>query len=688
MSIIKFSNVWEKYRIKFVKGKKVSWEEIWALKGLSFNVGKGEVLGIVGENGAGKSTILKLIAGMLIPDKGEIDVKGKVSVLMELGAGFNVEFTGRENIILNARVYGLNEGRIKKQMESVIRFADIGKFIDAPIKYYSQGMHMRLAFALAIFVEPDILLIDDILAVGDMEAQQRCVSKIFELKQAGKTIVLVSHNMSMVSKLCDRVILLNRGNIIQENISAKIISYYLDTIGNKNGVVVLEKEKIRVVFNNGRISITYNGFYLTKDAGGYVTFLDSDINSWSSSLGLYWSIKFKSSDGFVVEGVTPNGILLQVWTFRLREEQIEWNIKIKKDIRKKFNIDLFLISQYTRWIALDDCGDFLPFFHKSEWQNLCLNNFPNGILGLSPDSEADGCPNLILEAKNKNTQIELFNTGYEQECRVVRWDTNLIEDSSISINIFPDKDEFKNYIDKTRHNLALHQQKKRLKASALNTITSGDFKFFADTDVKSLKLYYKDEEITKGEGLHTSFLIKNIWYSLVYSNWKLKKENQTLIFHFEWKYLKFNQIWRVFFKDNRLIWQVECEAAQPSDFKFFKFGLFLNPGYKTFFCGAQQTDFPKEFIEWQDIPLENPKAQRFGLRKETHLPAVIFENKKSLNCFVQNSHKEDSCRALQLSLPKQNSARNNFSFSTQLTLLKENTAIDDYVEKEELRVLE
>ena len=188
MNVIEFHNVYEKYRIKFIAEGKVSWEEIWALRDLSFKVANSEVLGVIGENGAGKTTLLKLIAGMLIPDRGTVNVHGKVSTLMELGAGFNSEFTGRENIVLNAKIYGFSEDALEQQMEKIVEFAGLGKFIDAPIKYYSQGMYMRLAFALAIFVEPDILLIDDILAVGDEEAQQKCIKKIFELKESGRIL--------------------------------------------------------------------------------------------------------------------------------------------------------------------------------------------------------------------------------------------------------------------------------------------------------------------------------------------------------------------------------------------------------------------------------------------------------------------------------------------------------------------
>ncbi|HQP91688.1 MAG TPA: ATP-binding cassette domain-containing protein, partial [Candidatus Omnitrophota bacterium] len=166
MNQITFDSVGEKYRIKFlVKGKPV-WEEFFALRAINLDVPRGQILGVIGENGSGKSTLLKLAAGMLSCDEGSCCVKGRVAALMELGAGFNPDFTGRENILLNARTYGLRKEALEKCMREIEDFCDLGKFMDAPVRCYSQGMFMRLAFALAVFVDPDVFLIDDILSVG------------------------------------------------------------------------------------------------------------------------------------------------------------------------------------------------------------------------------------------------------------------------------------------------------------------------------------------------------------------------------------------------------------------------------------------------------------------------------------------------------------------------------------------
>jgi ABC-type polysaccharide/polyol phosphate transport system ATPase subunit len=172
---------------------------------------------------------------MLRPDRGEIRVLGKVSGLLELGAGFQPELTGRENLYLNARLFGLSQNQIDEKYEEIVNFANIGKFINAPVKCYSQGMVVRLAFAIAIHMDPDILLIDDTLAVGDEYFQRKCIKKIFQIKEQGKTIIFVTHDMNMLSRLCRRALFLKEGRIVKDDIVDKVIPLYTQIIGQEKG---------------------------------------------------------------------------------------------------------------------------------------------------------------------------------------------------------------------------------------------------------------------------------------------------------------------------------------------------------------------------------------------------------------------------------------------------------------------
>ena len=200
--------------------------EYYALKDVNFEVNRGETVGIIGTNGSGKSTILKIITGVLNPTKGEVIVDGRISALLELGAGFNGEYSGLENVYLNGTMTGFSREEIDKKIDNILEFADIGDFIYQPVKTYSSGMFVRLAFAVAINIDPEILIIDEALSVGDVFFQAKCYHKFEEFKKLGKTILFVSHDLGAVAKYCDRVILLNKGEKLNEGDPKQIVDLY------------------------------------------------------------------------------------------------------------------------------------------------------------------------------------------------------------------------------------------------------------------------------------------------------------------------------------------------------------------------------------------------------------------------------------------------------------------------------
>ncbi len=201
-------------------------EKVHALKKVSFKIEKGESVGIIGRNGAGKSTLLKLIANVSQPTVGTVKITGRVAPLIELGAGFHPELTGRENIILNGVILGMKEKEIEAKVDDIIDFAEIPDFIDVPIKYYSSGMYLRLAFAVAIFTEPEIILMDEILSVGDARFQRKCMKRMREFKKQGVTMILVSHSAEQVRQFCDRVLYLNQGELLYDGEVDKGLEMY------------------------------------------------------------------------------------------------------------------------------------------------------------------------------------------------------------------------------------------------------------------------------------------------------------------------------------------------------------------------------------------------------------------------------------------------------------------------------
>ena len=202
------------------------YREFNALRDVNFSINPGETVGIVGRNGSGKSTLLQVICGTLAPSSGDVHVRGRVAALLELGAGFNPEFTGRENVYLNGTVLGLTRAQIEEKLADILAFAEIGEFIDRPVKTYSSGMYIRLAFAVAIHVEPDLLVVDEALSVGDEAFQRKCFARIERLREGGCTILFVSHAASTVIELCDRAILLDRGEVLADGAPKAVISRY------------------------------------------------------------------------------------------------------------------------------------------------------------------------------------------------------------------------------------------------------------------------------------------------------------------------------------------------------------------------------------------------------------------------------------------------------------------------------
>ena len=214
-----------KERLVFWKNNKA--EERTVLENINLEINKGETVALIGVNGSGKSTLLKLMTKIIYPNKGKIITYGKLTSLLELGAGFHDDFTGRENIYFNASIFGLTRKEIDDRIDDIIEFSELGNFIDNPVRTYSSGMYMRLAFSVAINVEADILLIDEILAVGDQHFQDKCFNKLQELKKSDKTIVIVSHSLGSIKELCDRAIWINKGHIEMDGKANEVIKKYL-----------------------------------------------------------------------------------------------------------------------------------------------------------------------------------------------------------------------------------------------------------------------------------------------------------------------------------------------------------------------------------------------------------------------------------------------------------------------------
>ncbi len=215
----------KEFFIKKVK-REIGYDELWALKNINFTINRGEAVGLIGRNGSGKSTLLKTVAGVLKPTKGTVRVHGTVAPMIELGAGFDMDLTARENIFLNGAILGYNKDLLKENVGKIIEFSELGEFIDVPIKNFSSGMFARLGFAIATIETPDILIVDEILSVGDYQFQQKCQRRIEEMLQNGTTLLFVSHSMEQVKEICHRAILLNHGDMLMDDVVDAVSERY------------------------------------------------------------------------------------------------------------------------------------------------------------------------------------------------------------------------------------------------------------------------------------------------------------------------------------------------------------------------------------------------------------------------------------------------------------------------------
>jgi lipopolysaccharide transport system ATP-binding protein len=242
--------------------------EIWALRDVGFEVGEGEVLGLIGRNGAGKTTLLRILTRITTPTAGRAEIRGRVGSLLEVGTGFHPELTGRENVFLNGTILGMRRQEIARKFDEIVEFAGVEEFIDTPVKRYSSGMGVRLAFAVAAYLEPEILLVDEVLAVGDAEFRRRCLGRMEDLGQTGRTIVFVSHNMQAISSLCDRTILLEWGNVALDGPTDEVVTRYLEEhagadvrrewpdLADAPGDDVVRLRSVRVVLEDGSLAET------------------------------------------------------------------------------------------------------------------------------------------------------------------------------------------------------------------------------------------------------------------------------------------------------------------------------------------------------------------------------------------------------------------------------------------------
>lgn len=343
-------------------------DEFWALDDVSFKLRRGECLGIIGLNGAGKSTILKMLSGIILPDKGTIEINGQVGALIELGAGFHPMLTGRENICINGSILGLTKKEIDAKLNSVVDFAELHEFIDTPVKFYSSGMFVRLGFAIAVHLKPDLMLIDEVLAVGDFAFRQKCAEKINEMRE-NTTIIFVSHNMRDILMLCSRAIVLDRGKAVFKGTSEEAVDFYLDSI---DGVKEAKQEE-KVARKTAEIKESRSSLYgeklhnkekITEVRYRWIDRSGKTLESVKHGETISLEFSFK-----LLKPITNPIIGVPIWDSKgnlvtaIGTDAKGHNILIQKDgsVKGRLTIERLLLNpdNYISYLAVTDGKEFL-----------------------------------------------------------------------------------------------------------------------------------------------------------------------------------------------------------------------------------------------------------------------------------------------------------------------------------------
>ena len=344
-----YEKPWHRLREAIFRGGGSFHREFWALRDINLDIPAGTTLGILGQNGAGKSTLLQIMAGIMEPTSGSIARRGRIATILELGAGFNPDFTGRENVFLNGYILGLPHATMKARLEGILKFAEIGEFIDQPVHTYSNGMYVRLAFAVAISLNPDILLVDEILAVGDTYFQHKCVRKIRDLQESGKTIVYVTHDIEGVRNICDQALILDSSEIINRGSAGEMANQYM--------ALIEEREKLRGGMPEGdTFSCDRNRPQSAKECSEDKPVSITDFNRYGRREAEITSIEILNGRG------------ISTTHFQAGEEMI-----IKFHVRFNADVRAFIIGNIFRnkW-GLNVYG------MNTEWQGLKNQDFQKG----------------------------------------------------------------------------------------------------------------------------------------------------------------------------------------------------------------------------------------------------------------------------------------------------------------------
>lgn len=615
--------------------------EVWALKDINFSVKKGEIIGIIGENASGKTTILRIISGITVPSSGKVVVKGKVAGLLDLGAGFHPELTGRENIYLDAALYGLNKQDTDVVFEEILKFSGLEAAIDSQVKTYSQGMLVRLGFSVSVHVKPDIFLIDDSLAVGDEEFQRKCLARISAMNKQGTTVVIVSHDLDSLSRIANRGILLKNGQMVKDDSIDKSILRYVQAVGEKNSIACIDQGQLSVIFNNGKIVLLWDGKPITCDFGGYlsVKVLDKWLMSWQAN----WQMVKTEKDSFLMQGKWPNSGLNAEFQVKARSEsEFECIGKINFGNNLKADKAVFGFMFNHKYIQYLD-GNRLKQIQDQEnsadrqWQDLYRTDQRDALLVLGASDQAPAVW-ASFEIDDLNGFGLIQTKGKSFEASVIQMQVLLAEELNVSCKTVIQ------LLNKKELEQKLKEEQEKVSISKHNLSIK--------LEQKCAHFFIGQQQITKAAGIRFGFEYQNHLYNLFDGQWKIRKNSSSeFLINSQFTAQGLSAELNLSLTDNELLIRLNLDNQQGEkrEISSIQINADLIDEYNSYFSLDQESNFlaATEFDE--KIILKEPNCGFIGFNHQgrDHC-GIVFKTNDSGQINLYNSRREIGARRVQI----------------------------------------
>lgn len=617
---------------------------VHALDNVSFDVEPGESLGIIGANGSGKSTLLKIIAGVTVPTTGTVRVRGRVASLLELGAGFHPMLTGRENVYLNAGILGMRHAEVDAIFEEIVAFSGIGDFIDYPVDTYSSGMFVRIGFAVAAYTNPDIFLIDEVLSVGDEEFQRRCRMRIGELIEQNKTIVFVSHDLSIINTLCQRVVLMSAGKMILRDSARKAVDFYLRQVGAEKGLHTLEAVPLEAIVCNGRVSMFHNQDEITGASGfGFRIF---SMGNWHYSYEADWEIIEREKTRCTAHGRLSKLPILLIWSVTFDNGELIWRLALECDKKCEidfFQVNLFFPKSYTSWVFDDDGGPFPDILPEHvNWEPVCAPEVLCEEVAFVPSPQSTLPPvSVRVDSQTPNLRGYITNTDYMTGCRMLQLEGHLTgEGEMLPVG---HRDIATLHINASGDRQTLDQK------SRLRVLDAGRLQ--ARFERGRLRLSVDGKEITTKLHLYASILIGNLWNDSQTLRWEgIERDGDVLRLIGASRRFPLRLHWTLKPDAEAIALEIELEALDTLEVQEHHTSVVLLEQYERWETQHESGTFPPidpELGDWQHLN-KNYAPGTFARASGKDLPTITLEtDADNLRLTAINTSYQERARVLQ-----------------------------------------